>query len=206
MSQPAEHQRLVTAAPFEPVTLAELRAHSVVQFDDDDQYLVDLLRTATTQVENHTQVALVKQTREVAYGCFPDLIRLPRPPLLAVLSVKYYDTDGVQQTLPTADYQVSSYGLLGRIAPAPGTSWPATESGRLDAVVVRYTAGYVDLTATSPPTTPNPVGEAPYPLKQAIMVLAAHLYTHRELSTPVAVFTVPDSYHALLESYEIMAV
>jgi len=41
---------------------------------------------------------------------------LPLPPLQSVASIKYYDTDGVQQTLDAAVYQVSTAGdQAGRI-------------------------------------------------------------------------------------------
>lgn len=206
MNMPTAHTRLITPPPFEPVTLEELRKHSVVEFDDDDQYLMDLLRTCREKVEDDTGRALVSQTWEVVYTCFPALINLPRPPLLAVESIKYYDTDGIEQTLAPATYQVSSHGIAARIAPAPATSWPGTQTDRLNAVTIRFQAGYVDLTSTSPPTTPNPVGSAPYPLKQAIMVLAAHLYLFREVGAPIAITSVPMSYAALLEKYELVAV
>jgi uncharacterized phiE125 gp8 family phage protein len=197
-----QHSVLITGPAFEPVTLAELKAHSIVEFSDDDQYLVDLLRTATAQVENDTARALVKQSWEVIYDCFPALIRLPVSPLLAVTSIKYYDTDGVQQTLAATEYEVLSHGIAGRITPAPTKSWPSTETGRLDAVTVLFDAGYIDIDGSG-----NPINDAPYPLKQAIMVLAAHLYENREIvMTGLSVAELPMSYKSLIQPYEVTAV
>ena len=198
---PAHTQR-ITAPPFEPVTLAELKQHSVVEFDEDDEYLVNLLRTATAQTERDAGIALVKQTWEAVYECFPDRINLPMPPLLSVTSVEYYDTAGGQQTLATSEYQVVKHGIVGRIAPAPSKSWPAVESGRLDAVKVTFEAGYVDVDIDG-----NPASDAPFPLKQAIMVLAGHLYEHREIAIiGASVAELPASYGSLIDTYARVAV
>ena len=194
------HTTRLTAAPFAPVSGIELKSHSVIEFNDDDDLVEAYLAAATAQVEFDTGRAIVKQQWQVDYGCFPDLIRLPRPPLLEVESVKYYDTDGIQQTLAVEDYQVSASGIVGRIAPAPGFSWPSTQAGRFGAVSVVYQAGYVDVVNGAA------VGDAPAMLKQAICVLAAHFYENREASTPGNISETPMAYQMLINGHTVSGV
>lgn len=195
------HTTRLTAAAFAPVSGIELKSHSVIEFDDDDDLVTAYLAAATAQVEFDTGCAIVKQQWQVDYGCFPDIIHLPRPPLLAVESVKYYATDGTQQTLDPAAYQVTASGIVGRIAPAPGLSWPSTQAGRFGAVSVVYQAGHVDVVSGAA------VGEAPPMLKQAICVLAAHFYENREA---VLIGTIskeqPLAYQVLVNSHSVSGV
>lgn len=201
MSHVPAHTLRIVAPPFEPVTLAELKTHTTISHANDDGYLSALLAVATAQVERDAGVALVKQRWEAVYQCFPDIIRLPWPPLLDVVSVKYYDTDNVQQTLDTAEYVVLTHGNAGRVLPAPDKSWPSVQSGRLDTVVVTYDAGYVDVDGGG-----SPINDAPLPIKQAVMVLAAHLYENREATAPIALAEVPMSYESLVASFSRAAV
>ncbi len=191
------HSLLLTAAAFAPVSVIELQSHSVIEHTADDDLLAFYIAAATAQVESDTGRAIVKQQWQVDYGCFPDIIHLPRPPLLAVESVKYYATDGIQQTLDPAAYQVSASGIVGRIAPAPGFSWPSTQAGRFGAVSVVYQAGHVDVVNGAA------VGEAPAMLKQAICVLAAHFYENREATTPGNISETPMAYQMLINGHTV---
>lgn len=68
-------------------------------------------------------------------------IVIPLPPLQTVDSIKYYDTDGVQQTLSPSLYIVDNTSEPARVVPAVGMTWPSTQN-RINAVEVRFTAGY----------------------------------------------------------------
>ena len=194
------HTTRLTAAAFAPVSGIELKSHSVIEFDDDDDLVAAYLAAATAQVEFDTGCAIVKQQWQADYACFPDIIHLRKPPLLDVESVKYYDTDGIQQTLDVADYQVSASGIVGRIAPAPGLSWPSTQANRFGAVSVVYQAGYVDV------VNGTAVGDAPPMLKQAICVLAAHFYENREATTPGNISETPMAYQMLINGHTVSGV
>lgn len=73
-------------------------------------------------------------------------IKLGRPPLQSVTSIKYIDENGVQQTLDSSLYTVDKDSEPGWVFPAPGQSWPATKTIQ-NAVRVRYVAGYGDAAA-----------------------------------------------------------
>lgn len=66
---------------------------------------------------------------------------LPKPPLVTVDSLKYIDTDGVQQTLAADQYIVDSTSEPGRVTPAYGLTWPATRD-QINAVELTFTCGY----------------------------------------------------------------
>ena len=194
------HTALLTAAAFAPVSVADLQSHSVVEHNDDDDLLAAYIDTATAQVQADTGCAIVKQQWQADYECFPAVIYLRKPPLLAVESVKYYDTDGILQTLDPADYQVATSGIVGRIAPAPTKSWPSVQAGRFNGVSVTYQAGYVDV------VNGTAQGEAPVLLKQAIYVLAAHFYENRESTTPGNISETPMAYQMLIASHTVSGV
>jgi hypothetical protein len=98
-------------------------------------------------------------------------ICLMRSPLIAVSSISYYDAAGVQQTLTAGtDYGVDATSCPGRVFPAPGTNWPATQD-RPGAVLVTYTAGYA---------TQNAI---PATMLQAMRLLIGHWFENREAVT-----------------------
>jgi hypothetical protein len=87
-------------------------------------------------------------------------IVLPYPPLLSVDSVKYTDTNGVNQTLALGvDYRVIGMGqVYGKawIAPLYNASWPVA---RLDdaSVRIRFTCGYDEGDAVMPRSLKNAI-------------------------------------------------
>lgn len=190
------HTALLTPAPLAPVSVADLQSHSVIP-DNDDDLLAIYIDAATAQVQADTGRAIVKQQWQASLECFPAVIYLPKPPLLAVESIKYFDTDGVEQTLDPASYQVSKIGIVGRIAPAPGLSWPSVQTGRFNGVNVVYQAGHVDI------IDDVVQGEAPAQLRQAIYLLAAHFYENREASAPGNISETPMAYQMLVDSMAV---
>lgn len=132
---------IITPPATEPVTLAEARLHLKVDSTDDDTLISALITAMREQAEHRTGRAFITQTLELVLDAFPADIELPRPPALAITSVKYYDTNGTQQTMDAALYSLDSNSEPAWLVPAYGESWPATY-GIPNAVRVRYTAGY----------------------------------------------------------------
>ena len=102
---------LTTAPTVEPVTLAELQAHARVDDSEVDAYLTALIAGARQWVEEWLQRQLVTATWTLTLDCFPrdGIIELPRPPLLAVTTVNYYDVDRATQLLAAATYHVHAH-------------------------------------------------------------------------------------------------
>ena len=191
------HLTLKTPPAFEPITLEDIKAQAVVGHDADDHLLVGIIEQARDQVESDTQRALVEQTWQLKGACFTDEIIVPRPPLVSVTHIKYVDTDGVQQTLPLADYQIVTTNVCARIKPAPGTSWPATQAGNEQAVEIEFVAGYVTDDGNGGYT-----GTLPPRAKTALLIWAAHLYENREHLSPVQQHELP-SYKSAISTLEI---
>lgn len=117
-------------------------------------------------------------TRPLEKGFYPDVgyelsyqnrtrqqkqgIVIPLPPLQTVTSVKYLDSDGVQQTLDSAVYLVQK-GEPSHIVLATSQSWPSI-STLPGAVTIRFVAGY------------GPAGsDVPETVRMAIALQASYL-------------------------------
>ena len=165
--------RLVSGATLLPLTVGELRGWLREDDDWQNDVIVSLLRAATELVETMSGRQLLSATWELVLDRFPSdgVIWLPRPPLQSVTSVTYIDPAGATQTVALSDYLIDTASEPGRLTPAPGRQWPVTEEGRTNAVTVRYVAGWND---------PSAVPEA---ARQAVRLLVAHWYEHREAAT-----------------------
>lgn len=101
-------------------------------------------------------------------------IYLPRPPLASVSSIKYYDANGVLQTLATTVYEVDTYNQPGRIALQAFQIWPFPQIGKVqDAVRIEFVSGFT--------STANLFARWPGVI-QAIKILVAHWYQSPEAS------------------------
>jgi uncharacterized phiE125 gp8 family phage protein len=188
---------LVTAPTIEPITRAELKLHlRGVSETDEDAYLDELITAARQHVEEITWRALINQTWDLTFSSWPSgPIRIPRPPLQTVAGdsdsyVKYYDTAGVQQTLATTVYELDTASEPGYVRLKYGQSWPSCR-GHDDDIVIRYVAGYGAAAASVPRS-----------LRQAIQLMAAQWFEHRE---PVVLGTIatpiPMTVESLLAPY-----
>lgn len=176
---------------IEPLTLAEAKAHLRVVVDDDDEYIKSLIIAARQMVEGRTQRTLVPITKTLALPAFCDGVEMPGVPFGGVVSVKYFDKNGVQQTLDPAVYEVYPYAEPARLYLAYDASgyqsiWPTTQPRRA-AVLIECTAGYA---------TP---ADVPAPLKQWMLLAIGAMYENREQVTAVVqIWAIPDSFMGLL--------
>ena len=119
----------------------------------DGTYMDDLITMWVEGIiedaEHELGRSLIHQGRRLTLDRFSDSIKLDRPPLASVESVKFYDVNGQLQTLDPADYLPDRVKLPGWVVPAPGRAWPATQ-GRIGAVIVDYTCGYGATPASVP--------------------------------------------------------
>lgn len=134
--------QLVTGPSSEPITFDEACAHLKADPTESRDYINGLLSTVREMAEQITGRTLLQKTWRKTLDAFPDAIRLDNPPIIAVTSVKYYDVDGVQQTLSPTSYYVDAESEPGWVVPAPYYCWPVTACEHVNAVEVIYTAGY----------------------------------------------------------------
>lgn len=199
--------RLVTAPTVEPFTSQDesLRAHLRLDHHDDDALIEDYIRAARVHLEDIANIVVMQQTWEMVLPCFQSEITIRKRPIpwevdlgsglaSSILSVKYTDSAGVLQTVPTADYQVDC-GFLARIRPGPGLFWPISRLNDINAVVVRFVAGYG--------TTPDDVNPA---VMAAMRLHIGHLYEHRESVANGNLVNMPMGYEALLSGERVISV
>ena len=147
----------------EPVTVDEAKTALRVNADDEDSYIEDILIPAARQhAELIQNSAIVRGTWELSLDRFPSgSIVIPLQPVLSVDEIRYFDSNGTEQILNPASYTIDTRSFRARI---DCESWPETER-RLNAVTVQFEAGY---------------NVVPANIKQAILLLVAHWFEHRE--------------------------
>lgn len=171
---------------LEPVSLAEAKAHLNVTSSDDDALIQGFITAARQLAENITRRQLVTATYEGYLDAFPagGEILLPKPPLQSVTSIKYLDTDGVEQTLEPSIYLVDAQSTPGRVLLAPEQNWPQTKA-QANAVTVEFVAGWPMAGDPSAATTPESI-------KSWIKLRVGGMYLFRE---PVVTGTIATKLH-----------
>lgn len=160
-------KRIVEPA-CEPITLEQAKRQANVVATDDDAAISSWIYAARELVESASNRSLLPQTWRLRIHDWPlDKLELPKPPLIAVESVKYYDSTGTEQTLPATYYSVDVDREPGVLWRDEDAYWPETD-GRPNGITVIYTAGYATEDAV------------PARAKQAILLLVAHWYRSRE--------------------------
>lgn len=166
--------RRISEPEQEPFTLDEVKAHLRVSHADEDAVITLLIRAVRRAAEEWLGRALVEQTFELVLDAFPCReIRMPRPPLLTIESIKYDDADGNEQTLDVADYDVDTASQPGWVVPTD--TWPSTITA-INAVRIRFTAGYA-ASGDSPTDLASGVYED---IKAGMLLLLAHYYANKE--------------------------
>lgn len=191
-----------TADPSsEPVSLSEARDHLRLDTSGsppshaDDTLVQNLIQAAREWCETYTGRSFFEQTWKVQLDEFPEVIRLPRPPIISVTSIQYVDTSGDTQTLSSSIYRVDAEGA--RITEAYSQVWPDTRDVT-NAVTVTYKAGY------DSGNSPQDASAIPQAIKQAILLLVGQMYEHREdviVGTTVTPMAGNGTVRALLSPY-----
>lgn len=187
---------LATAATSTAITLTEARRQCGLPEDYayHDAHLLSLIKAATSYVERQTARALISQTLDYTIERFPygdEPLYLPRSPLSSVTSVKYYDTNGTQQTMASADYVVFTDREPGYIRLAADAEWP-TCGTRPQPVTVRFVAGYSAASAV------------PEDLRALLLLLVAHWFENRQGGVTGTIHTaLPHSIDALLTAWRV---
>jgi uncharacterized phiE125 gp8 family phage protein len=186
--------KVITAPATEPVTLAEMRTQLGITDASDtasDTTITRRIIEARQWVEAHIRRALITQTLEIRMDCFHEHIQLPYPPVASITSVKYIDTDGVEQTLGTSNYVLDDYPLVPFIREAYGIAWPSVRD-EPNAVRVRYVAGYGN------------ASDVPATIREAIMLLVGHWMNFQPQSeNGVVPARVPLAIHDILSQYVV---
>jgi uncharacterized phiE125 gp8 family phage protein len=198
-------KKLLSEPAIEPVSVAEFVAHAVLNDaseTDEEALITHFLMVARGRFEYFTKRYLMAQ-QWLLTARSPDCtgFRLPLTPFRTLDSVKYYDTQGVLQTLPLSDYYVIDSGLTAKVAPV--SAWPAMAC-RDDAFQITVTVGHALDDGNDSVDDSSIIDKTVFArAKQAVMVLAAHMYNHREDSTPVQLHQTPGAFQALADELAV---
>jgi len=136
-----QYKRTIEPAAL-PVHLDDAKKQLVVEHSDDDIQIANYIRAATDYVESFTRRQLTAATHALQLGAFwSGALQLPYPPLRAVSSIQYKDSNGDTQTLAATEYDVDTAGLFGQVYAAYGKSFPSTRL-HPDAITITYQAGF----------------------------------------------------------------
>ena len=172
----------VTVAPTEqPVTLTEAKAQLRITSDAENVRIEKFVEEATDTLQERINRQIVTATIVLKLDNFPFAsntnrhaeILIPRGPSQSVTSILYDDTDGVEQTLSSANYSLESSDPVGRIRLASGESWPSVKDQQ-SAVRVTYVAGYGAASAV------------PARIKGIILKAVEDLFEHRGAQSEIA--------------------
>lgn len=185
-----------TVAPsVAPVSAADLKAQTRVDYADDDAYLTSLISAAVSHLDGYSGIlgrALVSQTWVQDFEAFTDVMRLPIGDLISVTSVQYYDASNAQQTASGSLYKAFTDERGPYVKLLSGQSWPSTYS-RDDAVRITWTAGFG--TAAT---------DVPDAIRHAIKLLAADWYQNREAVGQGGFEELPNSVRALISPFRMV--
>lgn len=184
----------VSGTGEEPVTLAEAKAHLRLETAADDALVSSLIITSRLHVEAALGLALTTQAWTFILDRWPahGEVALPLRPVTAVTEVRLRAADGTPTILPPSDYVLEGAGLPPRLRPAHG-SWPrpGLAAGGIE---IDFTAGFGAAAAA-----------VPQPIRQALILLVAHWYEHRD---PVEIgagsTAIPAPVSDLLEPYAVV--
>ncbi|MCR5874369.1 head-tail connector protein [Phenylobacterium sp. J426] len=200
---------VVVITPPEPlIDLDTAKTHLRVDLadTDDDALIAAYVAAASAHIDGPggwLGRAIGPQTLELRLSAFEsarcDTIDLPYQPIIDVVSVKYLDASGVEQTLTADTYEVTEGYVL---RPAYNTRWPAARE-RADAIRIRYRAGYA-----ADPDADELQAAVPAPIAAAVLLMTGDLYANREtgvVGTVAADVQMSTTVEALLAPYRIWA-
>jgi uncharacterized phiE125 gp8 family phage protein len=161
---------LLEGPSVEPVSLAEAKAYLRVDHAHEDQLIQTLIAASRVHVEAATRRALIEQSWRVTADAWPGGrdVRLPIGPLQELLAIRVFDADGEATELELTQFIIEAGSAPGRIAmPRSVGGLPAAREKL--AVEIDFVVGYGEAAE-----------DVPAGLKQAMLVLIAHWFEHRD--------------------------
>lgn len=176
--------KLITPPIVEPVTVADVKLHTHIDHDVEDNLIQLWIESARKLAEDFQCRAYVAQTYTMTFDSFPDLpILIPRAPLTAVSSVKYYDYENTETSMLLTDFIIDTDSEPGRIGFAYSKTWPSVTLRPMNAVKITFTCGTGSNASTVPAT-----------VKDAIMLYC----TYRNENRAAEIDSAPRQFYDLL--------
>ena len=182
---------MLTAGPaIEPISVADAKTHLRVDTIAEDILIASLILTSRLHIEAALGLSLITQSWQLTFDAFPDgnAVALPLHPISAITAVRTTASDGTITTLSAAS-TLFDPGPPARIV-RTGPSWPHITAAA-NGITIGFTAGFGS-NAT----------DVPAPIRQAMLLLVAHWYEHRdpiEIGEPDT--AIPKAVSELLKPY-----
>jgi uncharacterized phiE125 gp8 family phage protein len=159
-----------------------------VDFDADDAVLSFYLDAAQAFIERHTRRylsprSLIKHLR----GFSSDEVTLPFPPFNSLTSITYRDTDGLTQSLTSANYILETSGAVTRVRFYGDLPDLDEDEPR---VSITWSAGYA-------------AGAVPTDLQLAVIRLAGTYYMNPEAVSMLNLMQVPFGVKAVIDAWSL---
>lgn len=183
---------LLQSPSAEPLTLAEAKAHLMLDTGSEDALVQSLITIAREHLERVSGLCLISQKHRLYLDCLPadGMVQLARGPLVRVDAIRIYDGFGQATTLSLAGLVYDRGGPPARIV-LPET---ALQPGRaLNGIEVDVTTGFGETGVDVPGT-----------LKRAMLLHIGQMYLVRgaiALSDQPAV--LPDGYERLIAPFRL---
>lgn len=136
---------VITQPTTYPLTLAETKEFLRVDHNVEDSVVLSLIAAEVARLEAETGRALMSQTVEQYFDCWPNsrVLELDITPASSITSVKYLDANGSETTFNSTNYTADLLSIKPRVVLNTSSSWPSHGSFP-NAIRVRYVAGYAD--------------------------------------------------------------
>jgi len=183
---------LISGPAVEPVSLAEAKAHLRVDGSAEDTLIASLIITSRLHVEAALGLALITQSWSLFLDAWPSgpHVRLPLRPVQSITAVQLYAPDESVETLNPDLFLLDGAGIPPRLVRQGSLAWPAPKR-IANGIEIAFTAGFG-----------NAVADVPAPIRQAVLLLVAHWYEHREpIEIGAAQTRVPHMVSELLGPY-----
>ena len=175
--------RLSEAAGSEPVTAAEVKLYARVAHSVEDSIITKWIKAARKLAEDYQHRAYISQKYKLLYDTFPEsCIDIPRPPLMSIDAVNYYDRDDGETLFAASNYSLDLLSEVGRLALNYGVTWPQVELRPINGLIIDFTAGY----GANADAVPDSV-------KNAIFLYCTYMYENREAEE-----CIPEAFYDLL--------
>lgn len=181
---------LLAGPSVEPLTLAEAKTYLRVDHEAEDALISSLITAARATVEALTRRVLIDQSWRLVRDAWPacGLIGVPVNPLRALTAAHVLDAAGAETALPLAAFTIDAARLPGLIR---------VERGAVPAPTRRLAGIALDITAGHGVSADH----VPSPLIEAVRVVLAHFYEHRDVAGPGAAF--PARLDALVAPFRV---
>lgn len=184
---------VLTSAPaVEPVSLAEAKAHLRVDGTAEDPLIQSLVITSRLHIEAALGLALVTQSWLWTLDRWPRTrtVVLPLRPVVSIDQVRVWDAEDAAQAIDPATYLLDGHGKPARLAWRDGVV-PAAPLRPINGIEIAFTAGFGAAAS-----------DVPAPVRQALLMLVAHWYEHREpIEIGSSATAIPQTVSDLLLPY-----